>query len=211
MYKWLLIAVVLFSSLVDANTPASKETDIELFKARLDSIQSLSGDFQQSIVDNTGQAIQEDSTGTFTIKRPGYFLWESKEPFSQVVVGTPEETKIYDPDLEQLTIYSKGTSDPNNPANLLTGNVSSLKATFNIKHIQQSGLEQFELIPIDSGETYAKIMFEFSGNNLRSLKFWDKLDQKTDINFSKLKLNDKVSVQVFEFIAPAGTDIIRNE
>lgn len=185
---------------------------LEALKGRLDEIKTLSGRFEQVIKDNKGNLLQA-SQGEFSLKRPGYFLWVSEEPFPQTVVGTPDTLKMYDPDLEQLTTYPRGTNDQNNPAHLLSGDLTALSSAFLVVEdvTPKKGETVFNLQPLKSDTPYKEIVFRFKKDKLSGLTFWDKLDQTTEIAFNKLKFNKSLKDTLFDFSAPEGTDLIVNE
>jgi outer membrane lipoprotein carrier protein len=208
----LKIIVFAFLALCSFSVSAESADSMQELKAMLDKIHTLTGRFEQEINDSKGQPVQEASQGKFTLKRPGYFLWESEEPFNQVVIGTPDTLKIYDPDLEQLSIYPRGTNDQNNPAHLLSGDLSTLRANFLVeKQSAKKDELKFELIPVKADTSYKKIRFFFENERLKNLVFVDKLDQTTSIVFLSLESNSAIKASAFEFVAPEGTDIIHNE
>ncbi|MEY4589270.1 MAG: Outer rane lipoprotein carrier protein LolA, partial [Pseudomonadota bacterium] len=58
--------------------------------AQLHAIDSLKGDYQQTITDKKGALVQKTS-GDFVIKRPGYFYWASTGTQEQKVIGNPQK------------------------------------------------------------------------------------------------------------------------
>lgn len=175
-------------------------------KSRLDRIQDLKGQFKQILSDKAGATLQA-SSGEFALKRPGYFLWESAAPYEQTVIGTPEKVWVYDPDLEQVTVRRADEQTGDNPARLLSGDLTVLRSNYEITAQETN----YHLQPKSGDSPYRYIEFNFQGETLTGLSFKDKLDQETRINFEGLQLNTNISAETFSFTPPQGVDVIVNE
>lgn len=178
-------------------------------KALLDDIDSLEGRFSQTVSDQQGEVIQT-SEGSFAVKRPGYFLWESEQPFAQSIIATPDTVWIYDPDLEQAT-RRKAASETGNPAALLSGELGDLEAEFLVQRIGQENSLVFTLTPKQEDAQYREITLQFVDDTLAGLSFADPLEQTTQIDFVQLTTNPDLDKTDFEFEPPEGTDIIIDE
>ncbi len=199
-----LFLVLLFCAPLSAFADAAQD-----LKSRLDTIQSLRGRFTQALTDKTGANLQS-SAGEFALQRPGYFLWQSEEPYEQTVIGTPEKVWIYDPDLEQVTVRGSEQQSDNSPARLLSGDLSELRSSYEVS-AKSNDKQAFHLVPRTSDSPYRYIEFTFSGDKLATLHFQDKLDQKTEIHFEQLQTNISIPADTFVFTAPEGTDVIVDE
>ena len=195
------------------------------FAEYLKGMETLSGKFQQEIYDQEGVEIQK-TNGDFKVKRPGYFWWNVAPPYEQLVVGTPDNLQIYDPDLEQLTIHEKD-SLAGSPALLMSGDIEAIKksydisesknkdqVTFNLKHKsnEESPFDTLALVFIEkegkkntADQTSASEKFT---SQLRHMNFTDKLGQRTNVTFSELVPNVSLDIKAFLFEAPEGTDVI---
>lgn len=179
-------------------------------KDKLDQLQSLSGEFQQTLSDKAGVVVQE-SSGEFHLLRPNYFLWQSEAPYAQTVLGTPDKVWVYDPDLEQVTIQSRTPEQKNNPASLLAGNAEQIRDTFEVSASSSDGVTTYRLIPTTDESSYTRVDFVFADDALQSLAFADKLEQTTHITFAELDHNTQLSEDFFTFTPPEGTDVIVDE
>lgn len=200
---WAAIAVVLSPLVAQADAVTS-------LKTRLDRLHSLSGQFHQTLSDRTGAKVQE-SSGEFHLLRPDYFLWKSAAPYEQTVLGTPDKVWVYDPDLEQVTIQARTPEQKNNPASLLVGDVEEIRGAFEVSESAAKGTTSYRLTPLTPHSSYKVVEFVFADDALKRLAFMDKLEQKTDIEFTHLELNPKLSREFFIFTPPEGTDIIVDE
>lgn len=200
-------ATVSETSSTDNPDSAKSFTDI------LASFETLQGDFVQKIKDPDGKLVQE-TKGQFKVKRPGYFLWQIAPPYEQIVVGTPAKLKIYDPDLEQLTIHENDSLE-GSPALLISGDVKAIAEQYNIDPQVKKDLYSFVLKNKKSNESsFESMTFAFKKSRgsyaLSSMSFVDKLGQSTEVSLAKVKANTKLATDVFEFVPPAGTDVIVN-
>lgn len=173
-------------------------------------IKTLDGVFRQTISDSDGEVIQS-SEGIFKIARPGKFLWHVSPPFEQIVIGTPDTLKVYDPDLEQLIIQNNGQYI-GTPAALISGQVDEIEKLFYVVLELDSDHQRFELRQKDVEQSsFEQLLLEFTNESpakLKRMSFVDKLGQKTEVILSDLKINQPVPDSVFIFEAPEGTDVI---
>lgn len=184
---------------------------VDELKKRLDNVDTLEGEFTQTVKDNQGQVIQSGG-GEFSIKRPGYFYWENRDPFAQVIVGNPQKLWVYDPDLEQVTVQKQDSSDGvYNPSRLLSGDLSGLDASFNVIATTDSAGARFTLTPKGAQAQYESIVLQFDRVAPVSFTFSDRLHQVTEVRFTRRDVNRPVKQSRFEFEPPAGTDIVVNE
>ena len=177
---------------------------------RLSALQSLRGQFTQTLQAKDGKQLQE-TTGDFTFKRPGLYHWESSEPFPQIVVGNGETVWVYDPDLEQVTI-TKQDAMPYNPANLLSGGIADLAARYHIEQSTDKEQERFTLTPLDTANApFVQLGMHFAGDVLQVATLTDRLGQVTRITLQKTTANTAVDDSLFSFDPPQGTDILMND
>ncbi len=191
------------SSLAQANSASE-------LKVALQSIDTLQGAFSQTVKDKHGKTLQA-SDGEFSIKRPGYFYWETGEPYPQTIVGNPEKLWIYDPDLEQVTIRPQVSQGQFNPSRLLSGDVSGLEKSFKIEEAKRKGTQVFTLRPLEANAQYREIELRFDKTAPTSFTFSDKLNQVTEVVFTRREVNTPVNSAKFDFSPPEGTDIITDE
>ncbi len=175
------------------------------------SLETMVGEFEQKIVDGDGNELQ-NTQGQFKVKRPGYFWWHVSPPYEQVVVGTPDSLKVYDPDLEQMTVHSQD-SYTGSPAWLISGDVAKISEQYDVSKRENEKTITFVLKQKQDQESaFESLSFDFINGKknkaLHEMTFIDKLGQKTQISVSKLKLNKKLAEDKFLFEPPKGTDII---
>ena len=87
---------------------------------------SASGRFTQRLTDRKGEALDAPAEGTFCFRRPGLFAWRTETPFVQEIVSDGKVVKLWDRDLNQVTVKSLSGAVTAAPAALLFGDAKAL-------------------------------------------------------------------------------------
>ncbi|MFC3291330.1 outer membrane lipoprotein chaperone LolA, partial [Modicisalibacter luteus] len=164
----------------------------------LEPLKTYSADFDQQILDGSGQRLQEAS-GHIWLSRPGQFRWEVEAPYHQVVVSNGQEVYLYDPDLEQVTIQPLDTRVTHTPALLLSGKANALTENYEVSRQQQGTTETFTLLPKSPDTLFEDLKLTFRGEQLRGLQMSDSTGQRTAIAFADVEANAPVESSRFEF------------
>lgn len=199
----LLLATFSQSALTEENSAAD-----HLFRL-LEQLSSIQADFQQQVISEQGELLQETSGG-MTVKRPGKLLWITRIPYQHQVITNGETLWIYDLDLEQVTQQAFVQSLDQAPALLLSGNLAAISEQFVITR-QQGELNQFSLTPKNEGSVFSYIELHFAEDQLERLILNDNFGQRTDISFSHVLINSPIQDEQFTFEPPADVDLIINE
>ncbi|AWF81148.1 outer membrane lipoprotein carrier protein LolA [Microbulbifer sp. A4B17] len=170
-------------------------------------LEALSGNFKQTLIDERGKVTQK-SNGSFSVQRPGKLRWKTGEPYAQLLVTNNKTLWLYDPDLEQVTVRPVDARIKDTPALLLGGEVEDIRGSFNVS--QKEGV--YHLTPKNPSAPFKAMEIRFAKNGLPSaMTVRDGMGQITEIQFSAIKANPKLSASIFDFKPPAGTDIIKDE
>lgn len=200
------------ASAVSASTgelakPAGKEpSDAQLLEDRLQGVSSYSAAFTQDIQGARGQLL-ERSSGRVTVLRPA-FRWQVDEPYPQVIVADEALLKVYDPDLEQLTIRPIDEALNDTPISLLSRDAIALNGDFSITRIAEEAGETYIVIPRGEETLYAEIRLQFSSGYLIGLGILDHLGQYTQISFTPDPDSTVIQSSDFTLEVPPGTDVI---
>jgi len=178
--------------------------DVDELAGKLVMLTTFSGDFQQTLVDDEGQALQE-STGVFSLKRPGYFYWETKQPFPQLLVSDLTNIWLYDSDLEQVTVKPYDDRVSQTPALLLSGDVSKMSESYSVTKKTEN---EYVLTPKSQQELFTQLIVTFSFDQLSAMTLQDSLGQTTTFTFINGVYNQVIADERFQFIPPEGTDVI---
>ncbi|MEX0963033.1 MAG: outer membrane lipoprotein chaperone LolA [Pseudohongiellaceae bacterium] len=185
---------------------------LDRLDALLGSINTLSADVTQLIVESDG-GVLEQSEIQMQLKKPDGFYWETLSPFPELIVTNGSLLWNYQPDLEQVVIEEWNSSRSELAAQLLSGNIESLSADYTVESVTAagSGHQEFELTPIETGDVYERISINFMSDELESIYLKSKNGQQTVWRFAKVIRNQAIADTQFEFIPPANIEIIEND
>jgi outer membrane lipoprotein-sorting protein len=161
-----------------AATPDTLDTVRDFFAH----IESLQADFHQSVIDSSGQQLQE-SNGKVWILRPGRFRWDYLTPYRQQIVADGERLWSYDEDLAQVTVQAMDT--------VLGAN--TLHAV---------------LTPRADDSSITAIHVYFEKDRLTRIEAIDGFGNHTTFAFTNLVRNAGLDAARFRFVPPEGADII---
>jgi outer membrane lipoprotein carrier protein len=179
-------------------------------RKQLDAMNTLQGSFVQALFDKSGKK-QDESKGTFVMQRPGKFFWKTESPAPQLLISNQKTIWLYDPDLQ--TVNERPFSDDlkKTPVLLLSEDVDKLRKNFTINRSQTDKAEKFSITPKVTDGLFQELLLVFVDNQLAEFSIRDSLGQLTHFNLSDVKRNQAVDAKLFDFVAPAGVDIIKNQ
>ncbi|MEW5249840.1 outer membrane lipoprotein chaperone LolA [Microbulbifer sp. 2201CG32-9] len=196
-----------FFALCLVSTASAWADPAEDLSRLLQPLASLSGKFQQTMLDERGEVLQK-SSGSFSVQRPGKLRWETGEPFAQLLVTNNKKLWLYDPDLEQVTIRPVDNRLKETPALLLGGEVGEIRGSFEVSR-KKGG---YQLVPKRASAPFKTMEIRFGKNGMPSkMTVRDGMGQTTRISFSGMTANPSLSSSMFNFKPPAGTDVIKDE
>jgi len=184
--------------------------DRSLLIERLQATGVYAAEFTQTVYGMRGEVL-ERSEGYVRLQRP-QFKWVVNEPYPQVLVTEGEHLKLYDPDLEQLTIRPLAEALKDTPVSLLTQEAVAIGENFNVMRIADGTVdgspETFVVEPTAADTLYREILLHFSGNVLTGLDILDHLGQRTEIRFEPARNILSVDAAEFTLTVPPGTDVV---
>jgi len=196
----LLTALFSFSAHADA---------VEKLKNFISSTRSAQSNFTQDVLDQNGKRIQSAS-GIMQFLRPGKFRWEYRKPYEQLIVG---DGKLYDADLNQVTVKKLDAALGSSPAALLSGS-NEIERDFTLVDDgdDKDGLEWLLATPKASNSqdsSFNKIRMAFNaGSDLVVMELNDMFGHKTVLRFSGMKRNPNIPARQFQFTPPKGADVL---
>jgi outer membrane lipoprotein carrier protein len=189
-----------------AEEPAATGHDRERLARRLDGLASFAATFTQTMHGARGQVLEE-STGHVLLARPR-FKWVVDQPYPQVIVTDGGDLKIYDPDLEQLTIRPLEEALADTPIALLTTEGVALDEGYDVMWFDETDGESFVIVPLSEESLFAEIRLLFSPVTLSALNFLDHLGQRMEIRFELMEDATVIQSVEFQLEVPPGTDVI---
>ena len=180
-------------------------------RARLDAfardLHSLTGHFSQTLTDPNGHD-GKSSSGTLALEAPRQFRWETLAPYKQTIVADGSRVWLYDPELEQVTVRKQSTAESHSPLTVLT-DVKQLDKQFAVaEEGEHDGLAWLRLTSKDKDPQFDYADLGFDQNGLAEMVFRDQLGATTLIRFSDWRRNVAIPPGTFDFVPPAGADVI---
>jgi outer membrane lipoprotein carrier protein len=204
--KYLVSVCLFLSSLVMAQNP-----EYDALSENLNQLNNVSADFVQHTFDGKGTLLQTQK-GKLSLKHPNKFRWESLEPYAQLLISNGETLWQYDADLEQVTMQALNKKLSATPALLLSGDTKQIANEYDIYSETLQDEQHFVLIPKQVDVLFDRLRIEFNGSKqIQRMVIQDEVGQKTIIRFQNVMSDSRLKSSDFEFIAPAGVDVIRSE
>ena len=153
----------------------------------------------------------QGTKGTVSIKKPGRMKWIYGAPDTQVLISNGKTLWHYVADEEQVTkvpiesIYSSNT-----PALFLAGQ-GNLLQTFNVESVSlETNPISITLTPKEDDQSLTRLQLFANKKNyqITGSTVYDKLGNKTEIHFSKIKTNKDIPEKTFEFQVPPDVEIL---
>ncbi len=169
-----------------------------------DGLDSLSGSFQQTIVDEDG-FIVEESSGTLIFLAPDRFRWDYTDPFPQQLIADGERLWHFDESLDQVTVRDQPDA-ADSPLLVLTR--PELLDRF--YHIEASGRDDaLQFVPRDEDGDFERATLEFREDMPVMLVLVDRIvGQTTELELIDLQRNPELDPGEFDFEPPEGVDVL---
>lgn len=180
-------------------------SDRQALSQRLQDTAEFTATFSQTVFGLRGE-ILERSEGYVRLQRP-HFKWVVNDPYPQILVTEGEQLKMYDPDLEQLTVRPLKEALEDTPVSLLTRDGVELTDEFHVMRIADSAGDSFVIEPTADDTLYREILLHFGADGLTGLDILDHLGQRTEIRFEP-DPDATMDEATFTLEVPPGTDVI---
>jgi len=194
---------------------ASKESSAKL-KKLLDHLQkhyqqttSFSAKFHEEIAPAGG--VKREREGTVYYRRPGRMRWEFGGDDKEIIISDGKLLYDFEPDLNQVI------ETPLEQAFKTSAAASFLLGIGNVQHDfdasmptspSADGLKHLALTPKNGGDTI-EIGVDPSTLDLKTLLLSDALGDQTELTFSDIRNGATLDDKLFEFVPPAGADIVK--
>ena len=189
-----LTALMLFCHVASA-LPSPK---VDLLNKLLQ-IENFQAEYTQMMDEN------DKSTGKLFFLRPQSLRLDTLEPITSSLVIEKNQLKIFEPDIEQLTIKPYSIDNRELPINLVFKPKENFQHyTISVKHKQNK--DTYTLQDKNSNTSY-KITFEKDILKSFSIKYSE--EQKISMFFHNQKQNQKLNSDIFKLNVSKETDIIQ--
>lgn len=180
---------------------------LDQLHAFLDRTHAAEGSFRQVVVNRDHRTMQATS-GTFAFMRPGRFRWSYDKPFEQLIVGNGAKVWVYDRDLNQVIERKLDAALGSTPAALLAGDNALEKNFTLVAGGEANGLEYVNATPKAADSQFTRIRIGFADGLPRKMELTDAFGQTTDLSFTDVRPNPKLTAEAFEFKPPLSADVV---
>jgi outer membrane lipoprotein carrier protein len=207
MFKLRVHAAMVAAFALCLSFPSAHATPASDVEKLLDGVQSWSADFTQTIDDGHGKIVRS-AAGKIYLQKPGKFRWDYSQPSEQTIVADGKQIWLYDQDLQQANVRDMDVSLSSTPAVLLSGG-ATVGSQFDVTTLpKKDGLDWYQLVPKHPETDFQLVRIGFSNGDLVSMLLADKVNQVTQLTFSKSQRNIKLIPDLFMFTPPPGVDVI---
>jgi outer membrane lipoprotein carrier protein len=204
-----LIALIFAGSALNA-TASEEQEALDAIQKQYESVKTITARFvQKSYVKTMNQTLE--ARGKVQIKKPGKMKWVYNAPEPQVLVSNEKILWLYIPDEGQVTkvpvesIYSSNT-----PALFLAGK-GKLTDSFDVMKVStDKDRITVVLIPKEEDNSVDQLALVANSKSYQIVgsTVYDKLGNRTEINFSDIQVNKKISETTFQFEVPEGVELL---
>lgn len=169
---------------------------------KLSQWRGFSAQFAQQTYSFDGELVQSGE-GQIRLNKPDLFKWHTQTPDEMLIQSDGSTIWIYNPMLEQVTLYSASQFEDSTPLSLLATNDSAVWQAYEVS--ERDG--RYRLVPKseDSGIDYFELAFQQS--RLAGFTILDKQGQRSEFSLSGFKPEAVASQDLFRFQVPQGIDI----
>ena len=188
----------------------SEQQALDAIQRQYEKVSTFEADFtQRSYVKMMNQT--QSVKGTVKIKKPGKMKWVYGAPDTQILISDGKNLWLYVPEEEQATrvpvesIYSSNT-----PALFLAGK-GKLTQSFNVESVSEENKNILvTLVPKNDDQGLARLILHADKKNyqITGSTVYDKLGNKTEIRFSRIRINREIPEEQFQLKTPPGVEIL---
>jgi len=191
----------------EAEKSASKSKLLNL----LNSFKTLTANFNQSVKDEDNTLLQQGN-GSFSLSKPNLLHWSTLAPDESTIVSDGESLWLYDPFIEQATVYSLENSINNTPILLLMNQDEKVWSQYTIEEIAKESnntttIDKFNITSKDSESQVQSLSLIFDGQVLSSFTINDITGQKSEFLLTDIETDKSLSPSLFLFEVPDGSVI----
>ncbi|WKE67255.1 outer membrane lipoprotein chaperone LolA [Gallaecimonas kandeliae] len=178
--------------------------DAAALKAKLAGFDSFSAHFTQKVVDGDGNLAME-AQGEMAVERPQKLYWHTQSPDETLMVSDGKTLWLYNPFVEQVTLYSPTQAVGRTPMLLLSSQDPKIWDQFDIK----AEGKDFSISPKDEKDAYVTALtVKFDGDKVAGLVIHDASGQQNTVTFTGFKAPRTTDAAVqFHFTPPAGVAV----
>lgn len=186
---------------------------VDGLERRYASVETAAGNFLQTY---RAPGIDQEESGTFRLKKPGFMRWEYQQPEQKLFVADGRECFLYVPQDRQVTVYPLSASDlRSTPLSFLLGGgdirknyVASWETEFKPLFTQTI---RIRLKPQKYQEEYVFLVLELDAAtfDIRRVTIREHSGNTSEFLLTSVTTNIKVNAKDFQFKPPKGVEVVR--
>ncbi len=214
MKKLILSGLTVFFLMLPLPTLAEESLDevVQGLQKEVDSMKDWQADFTQKAY-NALVRMNETSTGTVKIKKPGKILWKYLKPELQVLASDGKKIYFYAKEDKQVMIRDLQGSGLSGANLLFLAGTEKIKDLFQVQLLKETKApEKTVLLKMTPKKpqpnlSYLVLGVDESSFEIQTLQTFDSYENNTYLEFSNLKKNSKLPDKIFKFKIPKGVEV----
>ncbi|MEE9333171.1 MAG: outer membrane lipoprotein chaperone LolA [Granulosicoccaceae bacterium] len=199
--------LIVMSVFTQPGIAADNDEVLSRLRSFVSDVTSFSADFSQTLYNADGEVVKSDA-GTVFLKRPGQLIWRYEGEGAQEIIADGKNIWLHDKELQQVTVNPLDERVNGTPMVVLMG-TGELEEQFEMTVLSHAdGIDWIKLVPREAGADFDALFIGLTGTALAAMELRDSFGQATQIRFSDFQPNIKISDDDFQFIPPAGVDVI---
>ena len=194
--KILATAVLMTASMLTNAQSVKQELQDQLAQ-----LKPFSADFTQIVTSAEGDNLST-AQGLMQLQRPNQFRWETVSPDEQLIVSDGESIWLYNPFVEQVSIYSLKDAIANTPFMLIAGSEQTAWEDYRVT--KQAGVYTV-ITPNDPTATVFTLQFKQGA--IAQFSVQEQQGQHSQFALTNHKTMNKMDPALFNFNIPEDTDI----
>ncbi|MCX5918679.1 MAG: outer membrane lipoprotein chaperone LolA [Deltaproteobacteria bacterium] len=165
---------------------------------------------QESLVKSLGR--KQSSEGTVYFKKPGKMRWAYQKPFKQEIISDGKALWNYRAEDKQAMVSQMSQAVQGKVPSTFLAGLGNLKRDFRARWAKErSGKEPYslELTPQEIQGSLEKLFLLVDRESYKILqaKIQDVMGNTTQITFSKIQFDNRLSDSLFTFTPPPGVEV----
>jgi outer membrane lipoprotein carrier protein len=193
--------------------PATTQELIQAVESTYQGVESLQADFVQ-VTRSATLGEEQRQKGRVVLKRPRKMRWDFTSPNSKLFVTDGSTMWIWSPADNQVIVYKDLSQAAPGVAGLLS-DLNGIDEKFQVQVIDgttdpNARSYTIELRPREqAGFKVLRLSVSKKKYVVERVVITDQFDNITDLSFSQVKLNQRISDGDFSFSVPAGAEVIQ--
>jgi len=193
--------IVATAVLMTASMLTHAQSIKEELQGQLAQLKPFSADFTQIVTSAEGDNLST-AQGLMQLQRPNQFRWETVSPDEQLIVSDGESIWLYNPFVEQVSIYSLKDAIANTPFMLIAGTEQTTWEGYRVT--KQAGVYTV-ITPNDPAA--AVFTLQFKQGEIEQFSIQEQQGQHSQFALTNHKTMNKMDPALFNFNIPEDTDI----